>query len=130
MSNGIQIGQLAEAIEKELTIYSEAITEGIKAAVDDVSEELLQNIRTDAPESSGKYKKAMRLKTVFEGPMEKRKRWYVASPRHTLAHLLENSHKTRNGGKTRAVPHIKENAEKAARDFESRVEEVIKNGGR
>ena len=46
MGNNIQIGGLSEAIQKELTLYSKEITDGIKKAVDDVSEELLQN--TDA----------------------------------------------------------------------------------
>ena len=130
MANGIQIGQLSDAISKELKLYSEAITEGIKAAADDVAEELLQNTRADAPENSGKYKKAMRVKTAYESPTERRKRWYVAAPRHTLSHLLEKTHKTRNGGTSHAIPHIKKNEEKAVRDFESKVEGVIKNGGR
>ena len=127
---GIQIGQLADTIAKELETYSEAITEGIKAAVDDVSKELLQNTRAAAPEESGKYKRAISIKTVYESPTERRKQWYVKAPRHTLSHLLEKPHKTRNGGTSRAFPHIKENEEKAVKDFESKVEGVIKNGGR
>ena len=127
---GIQIGQLADAISKELTLYSEAITEGIKQVVDDVSEDLLQNTRAGAPEESGKYKRAISIKTVYESPTERRKRWFVKAPRHTLPHLLEKPHKTRNGGTSRAFPHIKENEEKAVKDFESKVEGVIKSGGR
>lgn len=127
---GIQIGQLADAISKELTLYSEAVTKGIKEVVDDVSEELLQNTRADAPEESGKYKRAISVKTVYESPTERRKQWYVKAPRHTLPHLLEKPHKTRNGGTSRAFPHIKQNEEKAVKDFESKVEGVIKNGGR
>ena len=129
MGNNIQIGGLSEAIQKELTLYSKEITDGIKKAVDDVSKELLQNTRADAPEASGKYKKAMRTKTMYESGEEKRVRWYVASPRHTLSHLLENPHRTRNGGTTRAIPHIKKNEEKAVKDFQEKVEGVIKNGG-
>lgn len=130
MASGIQIGQLSDAIQKNLKAYSEEITEGIKAAVDDVSEELLRNTRADAPEDSGKYKKAMSVKTAFESPTERRKQWYVKAPRHTLSHLLEKPHRTRNGGTTRAIPHIKKNEEKAIKDFEAKVEGVIKNGGR
>lgn len=127
---GIQIGELAEAIAKELSAYSEEITEGIKSAVDETSKELLQNTRADAPEASGRYKKAMRIKTAHESKTEKRNRWYVAAPRHTLSHLLEEPHKTRNGGTSRAFPHIQVNAEKAVKDFNARVEEVIKSSGR
>ena len=35
MGNNIQIGGLSEAIQKELTLYSKEITDGIKKAVDD-----------------------------------------------------------------------------------------------
>lgn len=128
MSN-IQIGELAETIAKDLTAYSKEIAEGIKEAVDETGDELLNNTRADAPTASGKYKKAMRIKTVYESATEKRKMWYVAAPKHTLPHLLEDPHKTRNGGRTRAFPHIRENAEKATRDFAQRAEEVIKNNG-
>ena len=81
-------------------------------------------------EESGKYKRAISIKTVYESPTERRKRWFVKAPRHTLPHLLEKPHKTRNGGTSRAFPHIKENEEKAVKDFESKVEGVIKSGGR
>ena len=130
MANNIQIGQLADTIAKELQAYSEEVTEGIKAAVDEVSEELLKNTRADAPSDSGKYKKAISIKTAYESKTERRKRWYVKAPRYTLSHLLEEPHKTRNGGMTRAFSHIKKNEEKAIKDFESKVEEVIKSGGR
>lgn len=129
MSN-IQIGELAETIARNLTAYSKEVAEGVKEAVDETADELLNNTRADAPEESGKYKKAMRIKTAYESATEKRKVWYVAAPRHTLAHLLEDPHKTRSGGTTRAFPHIRKNAEKATKDFTQRVEEVIKNNGR
>ena len=129
MANNIQIGKLSDTIQKELTLYSEQVTEGIKAAVDEVAEELLQNTRADAPKDSGKYKRAISIKTAFESPTERRKRWYVKAPRHTLSHSLENPHRTRNGGMTRAFPHIKKHEEKAVKTFESKVEGVIKGIG-
>ena len=130
MGNNIQIGELSDAVQRELTTYSKDITDGIKQVVNDVSGELLENTRKDAPKHSGKYKRAIRLKIMYESSDEKRVRWHVAAPRHTLSHLLENPHKTRNGGMSRAFPHIKKNEEKAVKDFETKVDEVIKNGGR
>lgn len=129
MGRSIKIGELSGAIQKELMLYSDRVTAGIKQAVDDVSKELLKNTKADAPTRSGKYKKAMRIKTVFENGSEKRVRWYVVAPRYTLSHLLEKPHKTKSGGTTRAFPHIEKNEKKAVKDFECRVEEVIKNGG-
>ncbi len=129
MGRNIEIGELSGAIQKELMLYSDRVAAGVKQAVDDVSQELLKNTRADAPARSGKYKKAMRVKPVFENGSEKRVRWYVAAPRHTLSHLLEKPHRTKSGGTTRAFPHIEKNEKKAVKDFERRVEEVIKNGG-
>lgn len=130
MANKIDIGDLSSTIAKELSQYTVAVAEGVKAAADETGKELLANTRADAPEKEGKYKKAMAVKTVYEGQFEKRVRWYVKSPHYRLSHLLEKGHAKRGGGRVRAYPHIEKNEETAKKNFSERVEGVIKNGGK
>lgn len=128
----ISIEQMADIIIQELSSYTVEIAEGVKAAVDETSQELLENIKADAPELTGDYKKAMKIKTTSEDFYEKKKTWFVdaKSGEYRLTHLLENGHAKRGGGRTKAFPHIEKNEEKAQQAFTERVEGIVKNGGK
>ena len=129
MANKINIGDLENTIAKELSQYTFEVAEGVKAVADETGKELLNNTRDDAP-GKGAYKKAMAIKTVYEGQFEKRIRWYVKKPHYRQAHLLEKGHAKRGGGRVRAYPHIEKNEGIAKKNFSERVEGVIKNGGK
>lgn len=137
------IGELSDAIKEQLTVYSKEITDGIKKAVDDTSEDLLKNIRKDAPVRTGEYKKALTVKTMYEDAFEKRNRW-SGGKEYPLTHLLEDGHKIfkgvakgeknqvqvhTRGGTVRAFPHIRKNEETARKEFDRKVDEIIKNAG-
>ena len=126
----IDVDLIASTIVNELAAYTREVSEGVKAAVDTTAKELLKNTKADAPVRSGKYKKAMAIKTRYEGIYDKRVTWYVKAPHFRLAHLLEKGHAKRGGGRVKAYPHIEKNAEKAKKDFEKRVKEVIENAGK
>lgn len=130
MANKIDIGNLANTIAKELSAYTVEVAAGVKQAADETGKELLSNTRADAPVKEGKYKRAMAVKTVYEGQFEKRVRWYAKKPHYRKIHLLEKGHAKRGGGRVRAYPHIEKNEEIARKNFSERVEGVIKNGGK
>lgn len=127
---GIDIDDLASVLAEELKDYTLDIAKGVKQAAEDVSKEMLENIRADAPKRKRKYVRAMALKTDKDNVYETRKIWYVKDPHYRLPHLLEQPHKTRSGGSTKAFPHIKKNEEKAQKAFEQKVEGVIENAGK
>lgn len=130
MGNKIDIGALVDTLAKELSSYTVDIAEEVKAAADETTNELLDNIRADAPKRKGKYRKAMAIKTTIENAFQKVNVWYVKKPYYRLQHLLEKGHAKRNGGRTQAFPHIEKNAEAAKQNFSVRVEGIIKNGGK
>lgn len=130
MANAINIGDLADEIANTLSGYTENVAEGVKVAVDETMKELVADTKKDAPERSGRYKKAIASKVRFEDNYEKRVTWYVKKPFYALSHLLEKGHAKRGGGRVKAYPHIENNREKAEARFTERVKEVIRNAGK
>lgn len=130
MANAIKIADLADEIANTLSDYTVNVAEGVKVAVDETMKELVADTKKDAPERSGRYKKAIASKVRFEDNYEKRVTWYVKKPYYALSHLLEKGHAKRNGGRVKAFPHIAKNEEKAKVAFEERVKEVIRNAGK
>ena len=127
MSEVVSVDGLAAAIADALQEYSGAVMDEVKKAEDDVAKECKTNLEADSPKKTGKYAKSWTV-TVTENTALS-KHVVIHNKEYRLTHLLENGHAKRNGGRTRAFPHIKPNEEKANAEFEKRVEEVIENAG-
>jgi hypothetical protein len=130
MSN-TSIDDLADAIVRELENYSESVTESLKEAVDVVAKEVNEEIKKHVTfkENTGQYVSSFKIKKVYETKYNKGKTWYVGGGEHRLTHLLEKGHATRNGGRTRAFPHIIFGEELAKKRMEELALEAIENAG-
>jgi len=125
--------EFADILERELVLYSNEITNGLKKDVDIVSKEVNEEIKKHITfkQHTGKYVKAFRIKkSYYENKFNKKNVWYVAKPQYRLTHLLENGHALAQGGRTKAYPHIKYGEELAKRRMEELAKETIKNAGR
>ena len=127
MNKTIKIDDLSEEVMKALTEYSDEVTEVTKRAVDEVSQEVVNEIKNHVTWKDKKYSKAFSLKTSFEDTRNKRNTWYVKSPHYRLTHLLEFGHITRNGGRTRAFPHVRYGDELAKERLPRKIKEEIEN---
>ena len=105
MSRRVSVGNLAEAVMKELREFADTTTEGMKAAVTDVGKQVRDEIKAGAPAASGKYAKSWAVKNTQENSHALEVTVHSRN-RYQLAHLLEHGHAKRNGGRTRAIPHI------------------------
>lgn len=127
MSDVIQPDELTAAIMDALQTYTDNVTEGIKNAEDLTAKECKANLEADSPVgATGAYQKGWKVTVTENTPSEKHT--VIHNKEYRLTHLLENGHATRDGGRTRAFPHIKKNEEIANAAFEKRVEEVLHNG--
>ena len=118
----VSIEQMADVIMEGLKEYSDLATEDMKKAVKKAGNTVKKEINGSAPVRTGKYAKSWRTKITKESSTELEVTVYSPS-RYMLAHLLENGHAKRGGGRVRAIPHIKpaeeSGSEQLIRDIES-----------
>lgn len=132
MANGrkVDINDLGKAIGQELTIYHQSVVEGIDAAGEKAVKDLVKRTKATAPVGErGSFKRNITSKRLSKDKNGSKHVWYVKAPDHRLTHLLAHGHATRDGGRTKADPFLKNAVDEVLPEYEKNVEEVIRNGG-
>ncbi len=126
----VEIGQLSEAIERELTLYSQNVIDGVKNEAKKSMGQLVKKTRATAPvgKRDKHYRDSISSKKTGENDRAISYTWYVKAPNYRLSHLLENGHALRNGGRTTGSHFIQKASDPILEDYIKAVEEVIKNG--
>lgn len=129
----VGIEHLSAQIEKELTIYSQEVTDDLKKVAKEYSKKLVDKTKATAPvgqRNSHKYKDSIKSKKLNETPRGITYVWYVDSKdsNYRLTHLLVDGHALRDGGRSRANDFLKNAVDVVIPDYIKAVEEVIKNG--
>lgn len=130
MSKTIGIDQLNEAINEELTLYSQNVIDGIKKEAKNSMSRLVKDTKATAPVGKRKkhYRDSIKGKKVAENNRGVTYVWYVAGSDYRLSHLLENGHALRDGGRTTGTHFIQKASDPIIEQYLKAVEEVIKNG--
>ena len=101
----VSIDGLADAVIQELEEYNKLSAETVKKAVDKAGKTVRDQIKGSAPVRTGKYARSWTSRKTKETATALQVTVYSPS-RYMLAHLLEQGHAKRNGGRVRAIPHI------------------------
>lgn len=121
------IEDLEDNIMRELMSYSDEVTEQLKEDVIQVAKECMQDIKNKAPKLSGDYKKSWKVKKAYESATDIR--IVIHSPKeYRIAHLLENGHAKRGGGRVEGKSHIKPAAESAEKKLLRKVKVIVTGG--
>ena len=129
MAKTIKPGDLGEAIAQELTMYHASLRDRVNEAGKAAANKLKKLTKATAPVASGSFKKNIAVKEETNASTGMKKFiWYVKPPDHRLTHLLVHGHATRNGGRTKADPFLKNALDQVLPEYETEVEEAIKNG--
>ena len=112
---------IASEINKALTQYTSEVEAEMDIIKSDIADETVDMLKVNSPTGRrGKYAKGWRKKR--DGTS------YVIhnATNAGLTHLTERGHAKRNGGRTKAQPHISTAEEMAIKKFENKVERAIK----
>lgn len=120
----VQVDKLGDAIGEQLIEYVNHTSEEIKKIVLDVADDVKKDIQATAPIRKGKYVKSWGVKKVKENSNSINV--VVHSEKHyQLTHLLEFGHALRNGGRSKAIPHIAPAEQRGIENFEKRIMEGL-----
>lgn len=127
---GVNVEGLSSAIERELTIYSKEITEGIKRETKNTANKLVKKTKETAPvgKRSKHYRDNISSRKLEETDRGVLYQWYVKGPDYRLSHLLENGHANRDGGRTEGTHFIRKASDPILKEYEKAIEEVCRNG--
>lgn len=129
MSKTIKAEDLQKEIMDYLQNYAEDIQEDVEEATDIVTKKAKEELIQTSPKSGiardTKYYKGWSTKIQKKEKLKYHKViWNKTN--YQLTHLLEFGHVTRNGGRTKAIPHIRPVEEKYKVEFVDLLEKKIR----
>ena len=127
MAEKVSIGNMAAVLSASLKEYADLATDDMKKAVKDSANLVKKEISANAPNRSGDYAKSWRVKKTKETSSSLEMTVYSKN-KYQLAHLLENGHATRNGGRVSARPHIAPAEKKGVEKLQKEIERSLKRG--
>ncbi len=127
MAVRVAVGELANAVMKELDDYAKLVTEDMKKAVKKAGTSVKKEIQANAPKDSGAYAKSWSVKNMKENSHALELTVYSRN-RYQLAHLLEFGHAKRGGGRVPGRAHIAPAEEAGVKQLEAEIERCIRNG--
>ena len=136
MSNVVSVDQFEKAINKYLNEYHEDINEDVRNVAKTITNEAKAELISKSPKSdhdvilkggevhtAGSYARGWTISTQTSKNVHTKKIWNKTDYR--LTHLLEFGHATRNGGRAKAIPHVRPTEEKYLKKFEKELEKEI-----
>jgi hypothetical protein len=127
MAKSIKPGDLAGAIEQELTIYHKDVVEKLDTLSGEAAKKLVKLTKATAPKGArGSFRRNISSKRLEANDRGSTYVWYVKPPDHRLTHLLVHGHATKDGGRTKADPFLHNALDTVLPEFEEAVKEALK----
>lgn len=122
---GVKVDDLARTIEEGLKEYGQLTAEAVKKGVKNAGNTVKKNISENAPKRTGEYAKSWTV-TKTKETANGMSVVVRSKNRYQIAHLLENGHAKRNGGRVGAIPHITSAAQKGEEELVKFIEKEVK----
>lgn len=127
MAKSIKPEDLGAAIQQELTIYHQDVTERVNDLTKNAAEEIVKITKVTAPKGArGSFRKNITSRRSKKGRNGDTYEWGVQAPDYRLTHLLVNGHAKKNGGRVPGDPFLQNALDKVLPEYEKNVEEACK----
>lgn len=141
MSNKLNVKatDLSVALEAQLSKYNQEVNDQLAVVVEQSAKKLVKLTKATAPKGkrNGRFAKSIAAETSELKKAKSRVHaglhgrvikatWYVKAPDYRLTHLLVHGHDTKDGGRTRANPFLKDAVDQVLPEYEQAVQEVFK----
>lgn len=131
--SSIKAEELQKEIMNYLENYVENIEDDVKDVTDKITKEAVNELKSISPRGKG-----TREKPYYKGwtkQVDKQSKGIYSIKIHNktnyqLTHLLEFGHATRNGGRTKAIPHIRPTEEKYKKLYGEKITTIIQRRSR
>ena len=142
MANKVNLENVAQTILKEMKQYTSDVELEIGREVarqgDEATEQLQDTLYPSESESGTAKPMTRRVWENYANSWENKKVEgvnFVSSTihnkrHHSLTHLLEYGHATRDGKRTRAFAHIQPTSDKYSQRLEENIKKIIEKGGK
>lgn len=127
MGQLVSVDAMASAIMEGLEEYVELATSDMKKAVRKSAKTLKDEISANAPRHSGAYAGSWAVKKTGESSQSLELTVHSRS-KYQIAHLLENGHATRGGGRVGARVHIYPAEQHGIEQLEKEIERSLSHG--
>ena len=125
MSRTVSVDELASAINEGLQEYATLAAAGVKSAVRKSAKTVKEQIEAGAPTRTGRYKSSW-VATKQEESSQSLQMVVHSKDRYQLAHLLENGHAKRGGGRVAGRPHIAPAEQMGEELLQNLIEKALK----
>ena len=122
----VSSGNLSTAMGKILAEYGEDVTEAARRLVKRAGNEARDKLKQTSPRDTGKYAEGWTTGSYTWSALGAEITVYNGK-KPGLAHLLENGHAKRGGGRVNARVHIKPVEEEISRELEKNIRQAIAN---
>ena len=116
--------EIEQDLRKILSDYSVEVSEAAGEAIKEVATESVKKLKQSSPKRKGKYASGWK-KTIESGGLVVEAVVHGGPKTYPLAHLLENGHAKRGGGRTAPIVHIKPVEEWAVEEVQKRIKEKV-----
>lgn len=127
----VKITELSSAIVGELTVFDEAVMNGLKSNVQETMKEFVAETKKQKyKQDTGKYRKAISSRVVDPKLRTYTEQWYVKDK--SQAHLtafLNDGHQLKTGGRSVAYHFVDNANEKALKSLKKRVDKTLEGAG-
>lgn len=118
--------EIEQDIRTILDEFSQEVSEAAGEAIREVATASVKKLKASSPNRTGKYASGWK-KTIESGGLVVEAVVHGGPKTYPLAHLLENGHAKRGGGRTAPIVHIKPVEEWAIEEVQRKIKEKIES---